>query len=139
MQTLFGRFDTTRAHRMIVQVDLEGLQRSFETKSRLEETSSLDAELDFITASIQSMSLIAPDSSRNWKGSTGNLPCWCLVHRSAEFFIHPIVIEDLADQSNRSGHADTVACYFSFSYSALAAFRIGMSGSASFQRARKSW
>jgi hypothetical protein len=29
--------------------------------------------------------------------------------------------------------------YFSFAYSALASFRTGMSGSASFQRAKKSW
>src|ERR1700693_6579857 len=29
--------------------------------------------------------------------------------------------------------------YFSFAYSALASFRMGMSGSASFQRAKKSW
>jgi hypothetical protein len=30
-------------------------------------------------------------------------------------------------------------CYCSFAYSALASFRMGMSGSASFQRAKKSW
>jgi hypothetical protein len=29
--------------------------------------------------------------------------------------------------------------YFSFAYSALACFKTGMSGSASFQRVRKSW
>jgi hypothetical protein len=33
----------------------------------------------------------------------------------------------------------TPADYFSFSYSALASFRTGMSGSASFQTVKKSW
>ena len=32
----------------------------------------------------------------------------------------------------------STACYCSFAYSALASFRVGMSGSASFQRLRKS-
>jgi hypothetical protein len=39
-----------------------------------------------------------------------------------------------------AGHvSDFGSGYFSFSYSALASFRMGMLGSASFQRARKSW
>ena len=37
------------------------------------------------------------------------------------------------------GHIAPDICYFSFAYSALACCRMGMSGSASFQRARKSW
>jgi hypothetical protein len=33
----------------------------------------------------------------------------------------------------------SLSCYWSFACSALASFRMGMSGSASFQRAKKSW
>ncbi len=36
------------------------------------------------------------------------------------------------------GRGDSPTCYCSFAYSALASFRMGMSGSASFQRAKKS-
>jgi hypothetical protein len=35
--------------------------------------------------------------------------------------------------------AEKARCYCNFAYSALASFRMGMSGSASFQRVRKSW
>lgn len=36
-------------------------------------------------------------------------------------------------------HDKAVVCYCSFAYSALASFRIGISGSAFFQIAKKSW
>jgi hypothetical protein len=43
---------------------------------------------------------------------------------------------------HQGGEQTSVVCcsdYFSFSYSAWAAFKIGTAGSASFQRAKKSW
>jgi len=45
----------------------------------------------------------------------------------------------IAAVSTKATKDRTPAGYFSFSYSALASFRMGMSGSASFQRAKKSW
>ena len=40
---------------------------------------------------------------------------------------------------NGKGRHRTFSCYCSFAYSALACFKMGMSGSASFQSVRKSW
>ena len=44
-----------------------------------------------------------------------------------------------ASLSGKSGKVRGCCAYCSFAYSALACFRMGMSGSASFQRAKKSW
>src|ERR1039457_624862 len=46
-------------------------------------------------------------------------------------------LQQLSLDSEPAGR--TFSCYCSFAYSALASFRMGMSGSASFQRVRKSW
>ncbi len=44
-----------------------------------------------------------------------------------------------SEQSRKPAIVGWPRIYCSFAYSAFASFRIGMSGSASFQRARKSW
>ena len=49
-------------------------------------------------------------------------------------------IKDFYCAGNRAMEgSEAHPCYCSFAYSALASFRMGMSGSASFQRAKKSW
>ena len=45
----------------------------------------------------------------------------------------------LNKMSNKTSTGQLQSSHCSFAYSALASFRMGMSGSASFQRARKSW
>src|ERR1700687_6211222 len=50
-----------------------------------------------------------------------------------------VVAKRIKDDTANRGHQQECLCYWSLAYSDLAASRMGMSGSASFQRVRKSW